>query len=109
MIRRVLDDPLTWAAAVLLVALWCMGQALAGEPGLPVDSLPPARYVVEAPFEREAGRAPAPGDVAVPGQPSAHVVAGATVSQVPQDLLVAHPPAPLEQVAPATLVVEGAP
>ena len=110
MIERVVTDPLVWAAAVLLVALWCMGQALAGEPGLPVDSLPPARYVVEAPFEWEAGRAPASGDVAVPSKPPAHVVAGATPSQVPRGPLVAHPPAPLEQVAPATsLRVRGAP
>ena len=86
MIWRVLDDPLVWAAGVLLVALWCMGQALAGEPGLPVDSLPPARYVVEAP-----------------------VVVGATASQVPQTSLAALPPAPLEQVAPTTFAVRGAP
>lgn len=46
MILRVLDDPLTWAAGVALVALWCMGEALAGEPGLPADSLPPPVYVV---------------------------------------------------------------
>lgn len=49
MIRRVLDDPLVWAGAVLAVALWCVGQAWVGEPGLPVESLPPPVYVVEGP------------------------------------------------------------
>lgn len=49
MIRRLLEDPLTWAGGVALVALWCMGEALAGEPGLPVESLPPPAYVVAAP------------------------------------------------------------
>lgn len=79
-IRRLLDDPLTWAAGVALVALWCMGQALVGEPGQPVESLPPARYVVAAP-----------------------VVAGATDPlEVPQPSLVVRPAAPLERVAPAT-------
>lgn len=49
MIGRLLDDPIVWAAGVLLIALWCMGQALAGDPAPPPDSLLPARYVVLAP------------------------------------------------------------
>lgn len=58
MIRRVLDDPLVVVAAVSLFVLWCMGQALAGEPGSPSESLPPAVYrVVE--FEG-GGIMPAP-------------------------------------------------
>ena len=78
MIRRLLDDPLTWAAGVLLVALWCMGEALAGEPGLPVDSLPPPVYVV------------------------APVVTGAAdlSDGPPPDVLVTHPPVSLEPAAP---------
>lgn len=86
-VSRVLDDPLTWAAGVALVALWCMGQALVGEPGLPVDSLPPARYVVLAP-----------------------VVTGASVlSEGPPTGLLATFPSSLEPVAPVAFVDGGAP
>lgn len=62
MIWRLLDDPLTWAGAVALVALWCMGEALAGDPAPPSDSLLPARYVVLAPVSTGAADPPASSD-----------------------------------------------
>lgn len=64
-----MDDPLVWAAGVLLVFLWCAGQVLVGEPAAPVESLPPAVYVVG---EFEQGAYTARGS-------SAHVVAGTAV------------------------------
>lgn len=51
--RRVLDDPAVWAAGVLAVAVWCVGQVVVGEPVVPVESLPPAVYVVGE-FEQRA-------------------------------------------------------
>lgn len=46
-IRSLFADPLVWVLAIVVFVLWAIGQALAGEPGLPAESLDPPVYVVD--------------------------------------------------------------